>query len=390
MTDLSSLLRRDVDLVFVVPRGIERDTVREMILSGTKLDEYLIVSDDELEVPNQLTLAEEPSLEIMQPNMLIDSNTPYFPAYNFEETRNIFLLSYGVESRITSGIENLFLQAEWVAVSGGNTIRMESVVVEMSERQAANYRIARRKERIALGETPSPEKNPRPPTQQESYEASISLRSLQAGNFVYPEDQQVELRKPREQRGYVPIDALEKRGGWITPDMRSQLSEFSPKFEAILNHIDPESKTIIWTRFKERYGAYGLEDWLKLDYPEMDLRVVTGDVKPMQRKKIYDDFSEQESGIMVTTVIPTDVITDVSHLFIVEGTKQDVVDQLVEKIKGGKNGLTITFFISNRSRDRSFYAPFEKLNKEKMSTFDQVLDRCQYSLSLKGKVTEKK
>lgn len=373
------LLEEGQDLVFVIPRGTESVDILELI--GQNIAEpSLILSEIDFPTDSKLlkwaSLDEEltPSPKIV--NLLIAAAKPYFPAYNFEGVRNIFVLAYPVPERTTNGIANYFIDSVWIRVGGGDRLRLNKIDITMSPRQAENYQEVRKLE-IKAGKSGK---------QKEQYEASIRLRSLQAGNFIYPEALQKELRKPRERRAKLKPDLTQEEGGWIDPEDLEELEADNPKFFAALALLSPDKKTVIYTRFKEHYGSTLFQTLAQIQGHEVE--VLSGDVKSIkQRTAIIKAFNKAKTGNLILTILPPIPIKGVDQLIFLEGVEVTLLNKIVSMVSGSvARPLHLIFMVAQRSADLSFYRPFERSISNQINAFNSAVERCSYEMTPQGDI----
>lgn len=376
------------DLVFILPRGVEAEEYINLI--AEKISEpTLVLSESELSIKNKHLIEGSLDGELTDlgeaENLYIVATKPYFPAYNFEGVRNIFVLPYPVPERTTNGIANFFDASVWIRIAGGDQLILEKDEFEMSPRQAKNYREVRKKE-IADGKSGN---------SKEKYEASIRLRSLQAGNFIYPEALQKELRKPREKRARLLPDSPDKEaseeleiedGGWISEDYLKKMETENPKFYRVLEKLSPKKKTVIYTRFKEHYGSQLLASLARMQGHEVE--ILSGDVRSVkQREKMIKTFNKAKSGNLILTLLPPDSLKNVDQLIFLEGVELELLNKLVALVSGSLDRpLKLIFMIARRSSDLSFFSPFERSISNQIAASNAAVKRCSYQLTAEGKI----
>lgn len=387
------------DLVFILPRGVEADEYINLI--AEKISEpTLVLSKSELSIKNKYLIEGSLDAELTDlgqaENLYIVATKPYFPAYNFEGVRNIFVLPYPVPERTTNGIANFFDASVWIRIAGGDQLILEKDEFEMSPRQAKNYREVRKKE-IADGKSGN---------SKEKYEASIRLRSLQAGNFIYPEALQKELRKPREKRARLLPDSPDKEaseeleidisslgrgrdeeeGGWISENYLREMETENPKFYRVLERLSPKKKTVIYTRFKEHYGSQLLASLARMQGQEIE--ILSGDVRSIkQREKMVKAFNKAKSGNLILTLLPPDALKNVDQLIFLEGVELELLNKLVALVSGSLDRpLKLIFMIARRSSDLSFFSPFERSISNQIAASNAAVKRCSYQLTAEGKI----
>jgi len=162
-----------------------------------------------------------------------------------------------------------------------------NVTVPMSDEQYEDYLTQREIEKAIPPNEKLQFTDPnRYKMQKTMYYLAISyLRSRQRCNMVYPED----IREQFNEKETALPDKLDTDGGWITPDIISELEHYSPKFDALINMIlSTSGKHVVYSEFKIRYGVYFIA--AILDY-NITYLMFTGDLNDEQRTDILRKFN---------------------------------------------------------------------------------------------------
>lgn len=354
---LKDWLKIQGNKVIICPQGIDSSDVTKTVLERLGKRKIYLLSDNEpeYEETKKITLL---SIEKHHENLekdrllIVESKVPYYPEYLDYQMEVLFILPYGFNLRTINGIKNLFHPIGSAIFKEGYAIKIKGVEVQMSDYQKEIYKIRRKKEK-----------------KEKTYEASINLRSFQAANFAYPEKMQKELNKPRQFRKEVKEDILKENGGWITEKTWDNIDEYSTKMERIVSMTSEKEKTVIYTRFKEHYGAYLIQSLFSIF--EIEAVVLTGEMRVGAKKEICETFNREKRGILITTIIPLLPLKRVNTIFITEGAKPDLISSLL-RICGGKKKQDLFLMISMLTKntgtvDRPAYRLF-------MDSYGEILE----------------
>lgn len=210
----------------------------------------------------------------------------------------------------------------------------------------------------------------------DNYKSLQKIKTLQIGNFIYPEKLQnyLDLPSDDERRKLVPEDKLVSQGGWLDERIIPNLKQYSRKFNLLLTKIltNANKHHVVYTQFKARYGAYLISTLLTL----LDIKniLITGDDKVAVRNDKVRLFNVGDIPVLITTVGINEDIKNVNYLHFLEGHDIKIYNTLLNSIYKRKNydnpdNLVVVEHISmqedgNNTSDGYFYLKFANYVKE--------------------------
>jgi hypothetical protein len=150
----------------------------------------------------------------------------------------------------------------------------------------------------------------------ESHAAQKRLRSLREATYEYPDAQWEVVRLPGSKTGVVDVDV--SLGGWMTREVFTTISIRGPKLARLLSifAILPGARHVIYTRFKEHYGAALISSLLR--YAGYEHVVLTGDLKVADKHAVLEKFNSKSVPILITTVVPQVELQEVDRVHWIE------------------------------------------------------------------------
>jgi len=216
------------------------------------------------------------------------------------------------------------------------------------------------------------------------YKATQRIPTLQIGNFVYPNRIQELLNLPSTdpRRKEVPID---DEDGWITPNLLKNLKEHSRKFTQLLNRILTNSTRhhLIYTRFKEHYGAYLISSLLKL--LKVSHIMITGNDKITERRDKIRLFNVGDISVLLTTVELKEDIENIHYVHFVEGHDINIYNWILNVVYKRKNyelpeNVEIVDYIAQQQSgedgaDGEYYRKYAKYVYETNTYYEQLINQ---------------
>lgn len=150
--------------------------------------------------------------------------------------------------------------------------------------------------------------------------------ALQTTNFIYPLPLQQLHNVPREQRPTLPLDLSISEGGWVTPEILTDLPERSPKLNWTVQYLRLNAgKHIIWTQFNESNGAQVISTVLSL--AGFEATSVTGTDPLPQRYRKVEEFNRPAAGtkVLVSNLPAFTGFQSISSLIMFEQHPSDAV-----------------------------------------------------------------
>jgi len=154
---------------------------------------------------------------------------------------------------------------------------------------------------------------------------SFSPKSLEIGNFKYPEEVQ--------HKSSTLTDTDRGEGGWLTKSIVGKIRDYSPKISNLLTIIISryEDKHVVYTQFKDRHGVDLLDTLLKyLNIPHI---VITKDDDSNEQIGKISTFSNDiNQKVLLTNTVPSSEISEVTHVHFLEGITESILKKFLVNV----------------------------------------------------------
>lgn len=189
-------------------------------------------------------------------------------------------------------------------------INWNTCKVPMSERQLKFYNHIRRNEIL---------------TNDPDYQLSKATTLYVYPDFIMVESLLQASTCQADQTQYPDIDT-EYNTSWLTESYIENVNENGPKLLAILDGVISEwpKKQIILTMFNHRFGVDLIYQFLKMlagdksPYDVQELVHISCSDDKQTIKNMLNDFNSLESGILITNIVPTISLINVSKIHVAD------------------------------------------------------------------------
>jgi len=368
------------NVVISIPLAYSGITVVKSILKTFK-DNVILITNVPENFKNYPTYTpQNPPENVTHDSTLViyTSEPDYLYYKEYTPHKTIFVLEYGFSLAVFNGILNYFTP--------------KLIAYYYSDRRYGYQFTAQKVELSNL--------------QNKYYEnAETELKKLQYGNMVYPKLLQKLLEIPKDQRteilkhdlktisrnteisvsdledilvssssGYRVIPDNE----WIISTFLEELQYYSIKFATILNIVDPTERTVIFTRFADRYGVYALSTLLE-SYGR-NVYTITKQMPDSEQVKVVKEFNINDGSMLVTNTAPDNIFKNIDKIIITEGNNIENIEVILNLVNNTlsfpriDDTIEILFMISN-SIDSEKYKKFMQIQENQELAWEAAISK---------------
>lgn len=173
--------------------------------------------------------------------------------------------------------------------------------------------------------------------------------ALQATNFLYPPQLQIEHNLSRIERPEISPDIFISQGGWVTQDIINEISRWSPKIAWLISflRLNP-GRHVIYTAFNESNGVKIISTILTGS--GFNVITITGDDRQQDRYRKINEFNSNQFFILVSNLYAFSPLHNIKSLIMFEQHPYDsVLNSYLQQIAiSPYNFFTSVLFLISR------------------------------------------